>query len=92
MIMADLALVAGTTLLRKGVERSFLKGEPLDEAERELAEAKPRGAGLAKKAGTLATKSAPVAGAVAAGLLIKNLFDRSQRVRARKYGGKGGKP
>ena len=88
LIIADLAMLAGTALLRKGVERGILSGKPRDKAERELAETKPRSAGLAKKAGKLATKSAPIAGAVVAGLLIKNLFDRSQRVRARKYGAK----
>lgn len=86
LILADLAMRAGTTLLRKGVERGILGGEPLDKAEQELAKKDGRGKRIAAKAGKLASKSAPVAAAVAGGFFVKNLFDRSQRVRAKRYG------
>lgn len=82
LLMADIAMRAGSTLLRNVVERSFLKGRYGKDTAREIVHNRSLKHTLASVAvAKLATRSVPGAAIIGGGLVVKTLFDRSQKRR-----------
>lgn len=94
LIAANLAMKAGTSLLRGSIERTILRGRFGESAaERILKEKSVKGSGVASRAAKYATRSKPGAVVVGAGLVAKLLFDkagaRRKRLASRKPGKQG---
>lgn len=88
LIMADIAMRAGSYILRDVVERGFLKGRYGKETAKEIVAGKSVPMTIASfAAAKVATRSVPGAVAVGGAILVKNLFDRSQRRRKAKKAG-----
>lgn len=87
LIIADILIRAGSHLVRRTVERNLLKGRYGKQTAQEiLANRKTRQSLTAMAAARLATGSVPGAAVVGSGLLLKTLFDMSNRRRARLRG------
>ena len=86
LMLADIAMRLGTSVLRKGVERTFLRGRYGKEAARELVQNRNLGRTAASMiVAKIGSKSLPGAALVGTGLVVKLLFDRSAARRdARK--------
>ncbi len=87
LIIADILIRAGSYVVRRTVERSLLKGRYGRETAQDiLANRKARQSLAAMAAARLATRSAPGAAVVGSGLLLRTLYDLSNRRRARLRG------
>lgn len=87
LIIADVAMRAGSYLLRGAVEKGLLRGRYGKSGAENIVDNRSvlqrlTGVALAK----VATRSAPGAVLVGGGILAKTLFDRSQKRRARRRG------
>lgn len=82
LFAADVAMRAGTRLLRHVIERRMLKGRyGVEEAAEILDSRGLRHAALATGLSRLMTRSVPGALVVGGGLVAKTLFDKSQQRR-----------
>jgi len=89
LIMADIAIRAGTYILRDVVEKSMLKGRYSPNVAKKILNNRSKGQNLAAfAAAKVATRSVPGAAVVGSGILLKALFDLSQKRRARLRGRK----
>ncbi len=87
LIMADVAMRAGTTILRSAVEKGFLKGRYGSETASEIVSNRSVKKTLTSFAlAKLATRSLPGAVLVSGGMLAKTLFDKGRARRARLRG------
>ncbi|GAA4042965.1 hypothetical protein [Parerythrobacter jejuensis] len=87
LIMADIAIRAGSYLVRNSVEKTMLRGRYGKDATRNILENRSIKQNLAAfAAAKMATRSVPGAVAVGGGILLKTLFDMSQKRRARRKG------
>ncbi len=86
LMLADIAMRMGTSVLRKGVESMFLRGQyGKDTAKALVKERSLRRTVASTVIAKVGTKSIPGAAIVGGGLVIKTLFDRSKgRQTARK--------
>lgn len=82
LIMADIAMRAGSSLLRSVVEKNFLSAKYDSQTARDIVNNRSLKHTLASVAvSKMATKSVPGAVLVGGGLVLKTLFDRSQKRR-----------
>lgn len=82
IIMADVIMRMGSYLLRRSVERGFLKGRYGKQTARDILDNRTMSQTLASVAiARLATSSLPGAAIVASGMAAKVLLDRSKRRR-----------
>ena len=89
LIMADVAMRAGSYVLRSAVEKGFLRGRYGADTASQIVENKSLGKTLASFAlAKLATRSLPGAIIVGGGMAAKTLYDRSRSRRARGEGDK----
>ncbi|MDC0886252.1 hypothetical protein OAS19_00460 [Altererythrobacter sp.] len=89
LIMADIAMRAGSYLLRSVVEKNMLRGRYGKDTAREIVENRSASQTLAAVAAAkVASKSVPGALIVGGGVLVKALFDQSKKRRARLRGDK----
>ncbi|ABC64008.1 hypothetical protein [Erythrobacter litoralis] len=89
LIMADIAMRAGSYVLRDVVERTMLKGSYSDGTARKIIQNRSLKQTVASVAiAKFATRSVPGAAIVGGGILVKALFDKSQQRRARLRGRK----
>lgn len=87
LIAANLAMKAGTQILRGAIERGVLRGRFGDNAaEKVLANKNIKGSRIASTAARVATRSKPGALVVGTGLAAKLLFDLSETRRKRLRG------
>lgn len=87
LILADVLIRAGGTILRRAVERRLLKGRFGKDAAKDIIQnRKARQTLTAAAAAQLATRSVPGAAIVGTGLGLKLLLDLSNRRRARIKG------
>ena len=87
VIMADVAMRAGSYLLRGAVEKGFLKGRYGSETASEIVANRSLKKTVASFAlAKLATRSLPGAVIVSGGLVAKTLFDRGRARKARLEG------
>ena len=87
LVLADILIRAGGTIVRRAVERNLLKGRfGRDTAQDIIANRKARQTLAAAAAAQLATRSVPGAAVVGAGIGLKLLLDLSNRRRARLRG------
>ena len=87
LVLADILIRAGGTIVRRAVERNLLKGRfGKDTAQDIIANRKARQTLAAAAAAQLATRSVPGAAVVGAGIGLKLLLDLSNRRRARLRG------
>ena len=87
LIMADVAMRAGSYILRSAVEKGFLRGRYGSDTARDIVANRSLGKTLASFAlAKVATRSLPGAALVSGGLFAKTLFDRGKKRRARLKG------
>lgn len=87
VIMADVAMRAGSYVLRSAVEKGFLKGRYGKDTASEIVSNRSLKKTLASFAlAKLATRSLPGAVIVGGGMVAKTLFDRGRARRARRAG------
>lgn len=88
LVMADIAMRAGSHILRDIIERRILGRRYDKQAAREIVANRTLGQNLVRMAAArLATRSVPGALAVSGGLLAKLLYDRARKKRdARRSG------
>jgi hypothetical protein len=87
LVMADIAVRAGTYIMRRSVEKGMLRGRYGNETARQIVRNRPLAHSLASFAlAKVATRSIPGAVIVGGGMLAKTLFDRSRSRRARREG------
>lgn len=87
LIMADIAMRAGSYLLRNSVEKTMLRGRYGKQESRNILENRTVKQNLAAfAAAKIATRSVPGAMVVGGGILLKTLFQMSQQRRARLRG------
>ena len=87
VIMADVAMRAGSYVLRSAVEKGFLRGRYGKDTASEIVSNKSLKKTLASFAlAKLATRSLPGAIIVGGGMAAKTLFDRGRASRARRAG------
>ncbi|WP_284126211.1 hypothetical protein [Parerythrobacter aestuarii] len=92
LIMADIALRAGSYLLRSAVERSMLRGRYGKDVAKDVLQNRSVKQNLAAfAAAKVATRSVPGAAIVGGGIALKKLFDLSQQRRLRLSGQKAEK-
>lgn len=86
LMLADVIMRMGTGIVRKGVERTFLRGRYGKATAKNLTKNRSMGQTLTTTAiAKIGTKSIPGAALVTGGLVVKLLFDRSKaRQDARK--------
>lgn len=88
LLMADIAMRAGTSVLRAVVEKRLLKGRYGTDTARDIVSNRSMKHTIASVAvAKLATKSTPGAVLIGGGLVAKTLFDRSRKRRAAKRAG-----
>ena len=88
IVMADVVMRMGSYLLRRSVERGFLKGRYGKRTARDILKNRTMGQTLASVAiARLATSSLPGAAVVSGGMAAKVLLDRSRARRAAKAEG-----
>ncbi|GAA4643054.1 hypothetical protein GCM10023115_10140 [Pontixanthobacter gangjinensis] len=88
VMMADIVMRVGTSVMRGFVEKRFLKGRYGKDTAQEIVNNRSLKKTLATVAvAKLATKSTPGAVVIGSGLLVKTLWDRSQRRRDAKKAG-----
>lgn len=90
LIMADIAMRAGTYVLRSAVEKGFLRGRYGKDTASDIVNNKTlKQTAASVVLAKMATRSVPGAVIVGSGVVVKTLFDRSQkRRRAKKAGDK----
>lgn len=87
LILADILIRAGSYLVRRGVERSLLKGRYGKETAKDIIANRKTSQTLAAfAAARLATRSVPGAAIVGTGIGLKMLLDLSNKRRARLKG------
>ncbi|WP_202391561.1 hypothetical protein [Pontixanthobacter luteolus] len=88
LIMADIAMRAGSYVLRSAVEKGFLSGRYGKETASNIVQNKTLGQNIVSFAlAKVATRSLPGAIVVGGGVVAKTLFDRSQKRRKSKRAG-----
>ena len=88
LLMADVAMRAGSYLLRNVVERNLLKGRYGSTAASDIGRNRSLTQTVASVAAAkFATRSVPGAVVIGGGVLVKALFDRSMKRRAAKRAG-----
>ena len=88
LIMADIAMRAGSYVLRSAVEKGFLSGRYGKETATNIVQNKTLGQNFISYAlAKVATRSLPGAIVVGGGVVAKTLFDRSQKRRKSKRAG-----
>lgn len=87
IIMADVAMRAGSYVLRSAVEKGFLRGRYGKDTASQIVSNKSLKKSLASFAlAKLATRSLPGAVIVGGGMVAKTLFDRGRSRRAQRAG------
>lgn len=87
LILADILIRAGIYIVRRGVERSLLKGRYGKETAKDIIANRKTSQNLAAfAAARLATRSVPGAAIVGTGIGLKMLLDLSNKRRARLKG------
>ncbi len=87
LIMADIAMRAGSRVLKNAVQKGFLSGRYGRETARDIVDNRSLTATLASVAvAKIATRSLPGALVVGGGMLAKTLFDRRRARKARNKG------
>ncbi|GAA0272992.1 hypothetical protein GCM10009127_11770 [Alteraurantiacibacter aestuarii] len=82
LLMADIVMRAGSYVLRRFVERSFLKGRYGTDAARQIVRNKSLSSTLTSVViARVATRSVPGAALVGTGILAKTLYERGKRRR-----------
>ena len=89
LIMADILIRAGSYIVRSAVEKSMLKGRYGPDTAKQILQNRSAAQTLASfAAAKVASRSVPGAVVVGSGILLKALFDQSQKRRARLRGRK----
>jgi len=85
LVMADIAMRAGSSILRNVVEKSFLSGRYGKDTASDIVNNKTLGQTVASVVlAKMATRSVPGAVIIGSGVVVKTLFDRSQKRRKAK--------
>ena len=92
-LLADIVMRMGTSVLREGVETTFLRGKYGKDAAKALVQERKLGWTLASLAiAKIGSKSIPGAALVGSGLVIKALLDRSKARQAARRNARKANP